>query len=57
MPLSYEEALEQITGEGQIFELITETVDGQDYRVFKNAPPNLGALFAGARGDDATFLV
>jgi long-chain acyl-CoA synthetase len=57
MPLSYEEALEQVTGAGQIFEIVTETVGGQDYRMFKNAPPNLGALFAGARGDDATFLV
>ena len=55
--LSYEEAFEQVTGEGQIFELVTETVNGVDYRVFKNTPPNLGALFAGARGSDETFMV
>jgi len=57
MALSYEDALSQVTGPGQVFELVEEAVGGIDYRLFKNAPPTLGALFAGARGDQSTFLV
>jgi long-chain acyl-CoA synthetase len=57
MPLSYEDTLTEVTGPGQIFELVTEQVAGTDYRIFKNAPATLGQLFAGARGDDATFMV
>ena len=34
-----------------------EAVGGIDYRLFKNAPPTLGELFAGARGEESTFLV
>jgi long-chain acyl-CoA synthetase len=57
MALSYEEAVSQVTGPGQLFEVVDETIGGIDYRVFKNAPPTLGAVFTGARGDQATFLV
>ena len=57
MPLTYDEALAQVTGPGQLFELVEVPVDGRTVRVFKNAPANLGQLFAGARGDDAEFLV
>ena len=57
MPLTYEEALTQVTGPGQLFELVEADGDGGPVRVFKNAPANLGQLFAGARGDDAEFLV
>ena len=57
MALSYDEAVEQVTGPGQIFEIVEEEVAGVTQRVFKNAPPNLGAVFANARGNDATFLV
>ena len=57
MALSYDEAVEQVTGPGQIFELVEEAVDGVTQRVFKNAPPNLGAVFANARGKEETFLV
>jgi long-chain acyl-CoA synthetase len=52
-----EEASALIMGPGQLFELVDETVGGIDYRVFKHGPPTLGQLFAGARGDQSTFLV
>jgi long-chain acyl-CoA synthetase len=57
MSLSYEEAYAQVTGPGQIFELVEDAIDGVSYRVFKNAPPTLGQLFAGARGEESTFIV
>jgi long-chain acyl-CoA synthetase len=57
MSLTYDEASAQVMGPGQLFELADETVEGITYRVFKHAPPNLGQLFAGARGDPSTFLV
>jgi long-chain acyl-CoA synthetase len=57
MPLTYDEAFAAVTGPGQDFELVEGTVQGVDYRLFKNAPPTLGHLFARARGDESTFLV
>jgi len=57
MALTYDEAIEQVTGPGQIFELTDVEVAGVTQRVFKNAPPNLGAIFANARGKEETFLV
>jgi len=57
VPLTYEEALAQVTGPGQLFEVVESEVDGHPLRVFRNAPANLGQLFAGARGDQAEFLV
>ncbi len=57
MPLTYEGALEKVTGPGQLFEVVDATVDGHSVRVFANAPANLGQLFAGSRGDDTEFLV
>ncbi len=57
MALSFEEALAQVTGPGQLFEVVDAEVGGNPVRLFKNAPANLGQIFAGARGDDATFLV
>ncbi|HEX7459445.1 MAG TPA: class I adenylate-forming enzyme family protein, partial [Acidimicrobiales bacterium] len=57
MSLTYEEALAHVTGPGQVFEVVEETVDGRTLRVFKNAPPNLGQMLAGARGDESEFLV
>ena len=57
MAITYEEALEQVTGEGQIFEIVDVDVKGVTQRVFKNCPPNLGALFASSRGNEETFLV
>ena len=49
MSVEYEEAYAQVTGPGQLFELIEATVGGREYRLFKNAPTTLGQLFAGAR--------
>ncbi|MHB1518022.1 MAG: class I adenylate-forming enzyme family protein [Acidimicrobiales bacterium] len=57
MPLGYEEAVAQVTGPGQLFELVERTVGGVDYRMFKNAPATLQEAFAGARGEASTFLV
>ena len=57
MSLSYEEACTQVTGPGQLFEVVEGSVDGIGYRLFKNAPPTLGEVFAGARGDQSTFMV
>jgi long-chain acyl-CoA synthetase len=57
VPLTYEEALEKVTGPGQLFEVVEAPVDGRRVRVFANAPTNLGQLFAGSRGDDTEFLV
>ena len=57
MSLTYEEAMAHITGPGQVFEVVEETVDGRTLRVFKNASPNLGQMLAGARGDGSEFLV
>ena len=57
MSIGYEEAFAQVTGPGQLFELIEGTVGGIEYRMFKNAPPTLGQLFAGARGVESEFMV
>ena len=57
MSRSYEEASAEVTGPGQLFELVDETIDGTPYRLFKQAPPVLGQVFSGARGDQSTFLV
>jgi long-chain acyl-CoA synthetase len=57
MPVEYEEAYAQVTGPGQIFELIEATVGDTEYRLFKNAPPTLRDLFAGARSVESEFMV
>ncbi len=57
MTLSYEEALAQVTAPGQLFELTEQEVRGVTYRLFANAPANLGQLFAATRGDESTFVV
>jgi long-chain acyl-CoA synthetase len=57
MSLSYDEAYAAVTGPGQPFELVDQSVDGVEYRMFKHAPPTLGQVFAGARGATSTFLV
>jgi long-chain acyl-CoA synthetase len=57
MTISYDEASDQVTVPGRIFELADQSIDGVDYRVFKNAPSTLAQLFAGSRDDAATFLV
>jgi long-chain acyl-CoA synthetase len=57
MPLRYDEAFAQVTGPGQIFEVVDGSVNGVDYRLFANAPATLGQVFAGARGEESTFMV
>ena len=58
MALSWTEANAAVTAPGQIFELIDAEVMGVKTQIFKNAPPHLGLVFAGARGHgEKTFLV
>src|SRR5450631_926852 len=57
MSLEYEEAVAEVTGPGQLFEVVDGEVGGTPYRLFTNAPPTLGQVFAGARGEDSTFIV
>ena len=57
MSQTYEEALAQVTGPGQMFEVVEELVDGRPTRVFSHAPATLVQMLAGARGDDSEFLV
>ena len=55
--LSFEEAVAQVTGPGQVFEITEQTIGGVDYKVFAHAPPNLKVLFDGARARRHTFIV
>jgi len=55
--LSFEEAKAVVGGPGQIFELQDAVVNGVSYRTIKNAPHNLGSLFASSRGLHETFVV
>jgi long-chain acyl-CoA synthetase len=58
MAIGYEEAIAQLTGPGALFEIASAEIRGQRYRVFKNTPPSLRALFDSARGrGEQTFLV
>lgn len=50
-----EEALAQLTGPGQSYELDVVERAGQPERIFKHAPPTLGALFAETRSDVPFF--
>ncbi len=56
--LGYHEACDQVCGTDSMFELVDAEIRGRTYKVFKHAPPNVGALCAmsAARGD-TTFLV
>jgi long-chain acyl-CoA synthetase len=56
--LSFDEAAARVTAPGQPMEIVDKTIDDVTYKVFKNAPPTLRAVFATARGrGDQTFLV
>jgi long-chain acyl-CoA synthetase len=58
MPLSYDEAVAQATGPGEMFELVPYTVNGVTYSVFKNAPPSLREFYAfGRLHGDKPFVV
>ena len=58
MALSYEEAGDQVTAPGQLFEVAPTVIGAVEYKAFKNAPVSLRDLFSLARGyGDKTFLV
>ncbi len=58
MALSYQEAGEQVTAPGQLFEVTPISIGKVEYKAFKNAPGSLRDLFSLARGyGDKTFLV
>jgi len=57
MGVGYEEALDQVTGPGQIFETQEREIGGVTYRMFVNAPKTLVDAFQSSRGVDRTFLV
>ncbi|HLI00835.1 MAG TPA: AMP-binding protein [Acidimicrobiales bacterium] len=58
MGLSYDEAVAQVTGPGQVFEVVPAVVRGVEQRVFAHAPATLRELFAAARGyGSKPFLV
>ena len=58
MAMTWTEANLAVTAPGQIFELIDAEVMGVKTQIFKNAPANLGQVFAGARGHgEKTILV
>jgi long-chain acyl-CoA synthetase len=53
------EVREQLTGPGGAFEVITDTVDGVEMKVYKDRMPNLRSVaeIAALRGDEQPFLV
>lgn len=56
--IQWEEAVAQVTAPGSLFELKDETIRGETYRVFAQAPSSLRSIFDTARGrGDETFLV
>ena len=58
MSLSYDEAVAQVTGPGQIFELEEIDIRGVPTKIFKNAPPTLRDFVGSARlRGDRAFLV
>lgn len=50
-PADLQTIVDAFTGPGQPYELVEQPVDGTVFRVFKNAPPHLRALY----GDGLTF--
>ncbi|HEV3328532.1 MAG TPA: class I adenylate-forming enzyme family protein [Acidimicrobiales bacterium] len=56
--LGLHEATEQLTAEGQIFEMGTAVIRGEELRVWKHAPPTLRSVLELSRGHgDKDFLV
>jgi len=57
-PLGLAAATAELTAPGQIFEMDTATIRGQDLRVWKHAPPSLRSILELSRGHgDEDFLV
>ncbi len=59
MPQTVAEVTARLTGPGGPFEIVRETVDGVEMKVYKDRLPSLRSIaqLAAARGDDTTFLV
>lgn len=57
MGLNLRDAISQVTGPGQLFEVTSGDVGGVPCRVFTNAPATLRDIFDGARGAHETFIV
>jgi steroid-24-oyl-CoA synthetase len=56
--LGLHEATQQLTAEGQIFEMSTAVIRGEELRVWKHAPPTLRSVLELSRGHgDKDFLV
>jgi long-chain acyl-CoA synthetase len=54
----YDAAVARITAPGAPFELVNATIDGVDYRLYRNAPRSLAEVFAQATAHgDSEFLV
>jgi long-chain acyl-CoA synthetase len=56
-PLGLAEATAQLTAPGQIFEMDTAIIRGEELRVWKHAPPTLRAVFDLSRGHGASEFV
>jgi long-chain acyl-CoA synthetase len=57
-PLGLREATAQLTAEGQIFEMGTAEIRGEELRIWKHAPPTLRTVLELSRGHgDKDFLV
>ena len=55
-PIPRAQAIAEVTGPGQVHELVDAVIDGRRLRVFRNAPPSLRAMFE-ATASDLPFLV
>lgn len=54
----YDDAIAQLTQSGSPYEVVTQNIDGVDYRIFKNAPQTMAELFKAARDfGEQEFLV
>ncbi|MGO9445281.1 MAG: class I adenylate-forming enzyme family protein [Thiobacillaceae bacterium] len=54
----FDDAISRLTQPGAPYELVTQRIDGIDYRLFKNAPKTLADLFEPARSfGEKEFLV
>ena len=58
MGITYEDALELLTGPGKPFSIVETKIDGHSHKVFERTPPSLRAVFDNARSyGDKVFLV
>ncbi|MCY4656257.1 MAG: class I adenylate-forming enzyme family protein [Gammaproteobacteria bacterium] len=55
--VEYQQAIDQITSQGQPYETVNVVVDGVEFLGFKNAPKNLRALYENALSFESDFYV